>query len=75
MLDKLRALRESNNITQQEMANTLSISKQFYSQIERGERRLSYDMAVMIANIFKKTPDEIFLPDEYTDSVQNADTA
>ena len=45
------------------MADTLKISKSFYWQIENDKRRLTYDMAVKIANIFKTTPDEIFYKD------------
>lgn len=68
MLDKLRAMRKKTNLTQAEMASKLGISKQFYSQLERGERRLSYEMALAIANIFNTTPDKIFLPNRYTKS-------
>ena len=39
------------------MAERLGISKPFYCQIENGSRRLSYDMAVRIAEIFGKNFD------------------
>jgi putative transcriptional regulator len=42
------------------MANFLDISKAFYWQIENKKRTLSYKMAVKIASIFHKLPDEIF---------------
>ena len=42
------------------MAKELNISKTYYWQIEHNQRRLSYDMAIKIANIFSKKPDEIF---------------
>ena len=45
------------------MAEKLEISKPFYCQIENGKRRLTYDMAVRIAQIFKKKPDAIFYED------------
>ena len=35
----------------------------FYWQIENDKRRLTYDMAMKIANFFKTTPDEIFYED------------
>lgn len=70
-LDKLKELRLENGLTQAVMAEELNISKQYYSQIERGERRLTYEMAVKIANILKKTPDQIFLRTEATERRQD----
>lgn len=63
MNTKLKKLRLKNNYTSRYIADTLGISKPFYSQIENGRRRLTYDMAVRIANIFKMKPDEIFYED------------
>ncbi len=45
------------------MAIKLHISKSYYYQIENDKRRLTYDMAIKIANIFKMTPDELFYDD------------
>ena len=42
------------------MADTLKISKSYYWQIENNSRKLSYEMAVRIASVFKTTPDKIF---------------
>ncbi|WP_155474800.1 helix-turn-helix transcriptional regulator [Heliobacterium mobile] len=70
MLEKLRTIRENSSLTIVDMAKRLGISKQYYSQLERGERRLSYDMAVDIAMVFNMTPDDIFLPVEYAKCVQ-----
>ena len=53
-------LRKKNKISSTEMARKLGISKTFYWQIEHGERRLSYEMALKIANIFNLKPDDIF---------------
>jgi len=57
----LKEIRIQNGYSMQEMANILKISKTFYWQIETKNRRLSYDMAVRIADIFKMKPDDIFL--------------
>lgn len=65
-MNKLRKLRLKHKLTHQTMADTLKISKSFYWQIENNKRRLSYDMAIKIADIFKTKPDEIFY-DEYHD--------
>ena len=60
---KLKELRKKKKLTAREMAEKLEISKPFYCQIENGKRRLTYDMAVRIAQIFKKKPDAIFYED------------
>lgn len=59
--DTLKKLRKENNFTIYEMANKLGISSSYYSQIENKKRRLYYDLAVKIAAIFNKKPDDIFL--------------
>jgi len=53
-------LRLKERFTHQDMANFLNISKAFYWQIENKKRTLSYKMAVKIADVFHKKPDEIF---------------
>ncbi len=63
MYRKLKEIRKKKNYTLQDMAEKLGISKPFYSQIENQMRKLSYDMAVQIAAIFNKKPDQIFLED------------
>lgn len=60
MYQKLRKLRNERNYTTEEMAKMLGISKPYYSQLENQVRRLSYDMAIKIAYIFDKKPDDIF---------------
>lgn len=59
-MKKLKELRKSNNISYQDIADKLNISKTFYWQIENGKRRLTYIMAIKIAEIFKLKPDDIF---------------
>jgi len=61
--NKLKELRINHKISSREMSEKLGISKAFYSQIENRSRRLSYDMAVKIAEIFKTKPDKIFYED------------
>ena len=63
MYQTLRNLRKKQGYTTQDMAEKLGISKPFYSQIENQARKLSYDMAIKIADIFHKKPDQIFLVD------------
>ncbi len=63
MYQKLKLLRRKKGYKTEQMAEFLGISKAFYSQIENGKRRLSYDMAVRIAKIFHLHPDSIFYHD------------
>ncbi len=58
---KLKQKREELGYTCQQMANLLNISKAHYWQIEQHQRRLYYDTALKIANIFKVRPDDLFL--------------
>ena len=63
MFTKLRDKRLKKGYTNQNMAERLGISKTFYYQIENEKRRLSYDMAVKIADIFNVKPDALFYND------------
>lgn len=62
-MNKLKELRKSSNLTCQDIANMLNISKCFYWQIENSKRKLSYEMALRISKIFNKKPDDIFYED------------
>ena len=57
---KLFELRTINNYSFQKMADKLKISKSYYWELENKRRRLYYDMAIKIANIFDLKPDDIF---------------
>ena len=60
-------MRNEKKYTTQYMADILGISKTYYSQLENNRRRLSYDMAIKIAEIFNVHPDHIF----YKDHIDN----
>jgi putative transcriptional regulator len=62
----MKSYRKEKGLTLEQLAKKLGISKSYLSMIENGTRRLSYEMAVQIANNLEKTPDEIFLPDYFT---------
>lgn len=59
-MKKLKELRKANRLTHQMMADSLNISKAFYWQLENNKRKLSYSMAVKIANILHTKPDDLF---------------
>ncbi|MEG0826286.1 MAG: helix-turn-helix transcriptional regulator [Bacilli bacterium] len=59
-MEKLKKIRKENKLTVYDMAKKLGITASFYSQIENKKRRLFYDMAINIAFIFNKKPDDLF---------------
>lgn len=60
-------------MTSKKMAEQLGISIPFYSQIENRQRRLTYEMAIKIAGIFKTKPDKIFYDDYTQETLGNND--
>ncbi len=56
----LKRLREEKGYSCQKMADILHICKAYYWQIEHCNRRLSYELALKIAEIFEMKPDDIF---------------
>lgn len=63
MLDKLKQFRVEANFSDADMAKLLGISKTFYWQIENGKRKLKYQMAIRISEIFGLKPDDLFYDD------------
>ena len=61
--NKLRNIRMKFHLTCEDMADILGISKTYYYQLENQRRRLYYHLAVRIADIFGKRPDDIFYDD------------
>ncbi len=55
--EKLKALRKSQKLTQQELANRLGVAKSVVSYYESGNRFPSYDVLIKIAHIFHVTTD------------------
>lgn len=61
MQHRIREIREAHGMTLEQLGQHLGKSKQYMSELERGNIRLTYEMAVNIARVFNATPDEIFL--------------
>ncbi len=57
---KLQEFRESKNISRDTIAQALGVSRVYIWQIEKGKRRLTYDMAFKISKILKTKPDTLF---------------
>jgi putative transcriptional regulator len=62
-MKNLREIRINNNLTVVEITKWIGISPTYYWQIENKKRRLYYELAVKIAQVFNKKPDEIFYED------------
>ena len=59
-MKRLKELRTMQGLTVSEMSKLIGISSTYYWQIENKQRRLYYELAIKIAKIFNKKPDEIF---------------
>lgn len=57
---KLKEIRKKKGFSQREMAERLNITISFYSQLESKKKRMYYDTAIKIADIFNMHPDDIF---------------
>lgn len=58
--DKLKEIRKDKGFTQKQIAEKLNITISFYSQLENKKKKLYYDTAIKIADIFNMRPDELF---------------
>jgi transcriptional regulator with XRE-family HTH domain len=57
--NRISALRKSRNLTQDDMATTLGISRAALSHYEKGRREPDYDTLITIADFFKVSLDYI----------------
>lgn len=62
-MHKLKQLRQKNKYSYQYVADILNISKTYYWQIENNKRRLTYELAIRISDIFNLKPDDVFYND------------
>lgn len=58
-LERIRALREDNDLTQKEMAKHLNIAQNTYCQYETGKRDLPINCLIQICKIFNVSSDYI----------------
>lgn len=61
---KLKNLRLKNGLSQEELADKLSVSRDLVSKWETDKRRPSYEMIKNMSVIFNVTPDDIAPPDK-----------
>ncbi|MDO4442111.1 MAG: helix-turn-helix transcriptional regulator [Moraxella sp.] len=69
---KVKKLRELNQLTQEEMAHQLNISTSAYAQIEQGRRKdLGVNELEKIAQIFNMALSQLIEIEKYTVSINN----
>lgn len=61
----LKNVRIEAGLSLENAAKNLGISAGYLSQIENGHRQVSKERAEEIANLYKRSKDEIFLPSRY----------
>ena len=61
--DKLRGLRESYNLTQEQVADALNIDRSTYSNYELNKTHPNLDTLVKLSHIYN-VPTELLLPDD-----------
>lgn len=57
--ERIRDLREDNDLTQQDVANVLKTTQQVYSRYEKGENELPLHHLVTLCNFFKVSADYV----------------
>ena len=65
------SLRKSEELTQLDLAELLGVTKQYISQLEKGDRLASVEQAARLAKIFKMNP-EIFVIRALQDQIHRA---
>lgn len=51
--EKIRVLRKMNQLSQEEMAEKMNMSRSGYAKLERGESKLNFERLKQIADIFQ----------------------
>ena len=64
MLNKLEEIRKLNNVTQEELAAALEVSRQTIGSLENGRYNPSIILAFKIARYFGLSIEEIFIYEE-----------
>ena len=71
---KLRQLREQNNLPLRKIAALIDIDVAILSKMERGERKLTKEIVLKLADIYKQSSDELlvlFLSDKIMYEIQD----
>ena len=61
----LKFLRKERNLTQEDVAKILNITRQAYNRYENNQRELSLDMLCALADFYEETTDSILGRKQY----------
>jgi putative transcriptional regulator len=64
MKNKLKVYRAMNDLTQEELADKLEVTRQTINAIEKGKYLPSLDLAFKLAKLFKVRIEDIFIDEE-----------
>jgi len=76
--EKIRQLRESQELLQRQLAASLEIDTPMFSKIERGERKAKREQVLLLAKLLEANEDELlilWLADQVYDLVKDEDVA
>jgi transcriptional regulator with XRE-family HTH domain len=76
--DRIKQLRESQNLLQRQLAANLEIDTPMFSKIERGERRAKREQVLLLAKLLNADTQElltIWLAEQIYDLVKDEDVA
>lgn len=59
-IDRIRELREDNDLTQKDIAKVLDTTQQVYSRYEKGENEIPVRHIITLAKFYNVTTDYIF---------------
>ena len=63
MKNRLKVLRAESNLTQEQLAQSVGVSRQAINAIETGKYDPSLPLAIKLGKLFSKPVEEIFLVD------------
>ena len=64
MNNRIKDLRKANGITQEDLANTVGVTRQTIISLENGKHNASLQLAYNIAKYFKVTIEDVFIFEE-----------
>ena len=76
--DRIKQLRESQNLLQRQLAANLEIDTPMFSKIERGERRAKREQVLLLAKLLNADTQELltlWLAEQVYDLVKDEDVA
>jgi transcriptional regulator with XRE-family HTH domain len=62
---KIRKLRASRHYSQEQLAGLAGMNAKYLSEVERGERKLSVELLVALANVLEVSPAEMLTDEQY----------